>query len=102
MKSSIWSWRVDKNSMKIRLLFTLFAAVFILTIIVSAIGYKTFERTLVSEIGHNRADVLRQVGERVRQVKENAYTLSNLYYYDSTLYGYLEAVCIPQSGGKKL
>ncbi|MCC2877851.1 sensor histidine kinase [Enterocloster sp. OA13] len=90
MKSSIWSWRVDKNSMKIRLLFTLFAAVFILTIIVSAIGYKTFERTLVSEIGHNRADVLRQVGERVRQVKENAYTLSNLYYYDSTLYGYLE------------
>lgn len=90
MKSSVWSWRLDKNSMKFRLLFTLFAAGFILTLIMSVIGYKTFENTLVSEIGNNRADVLRQVGERVRQVKENAYTLSNLYYYDSTLHTYLE------------
>lgn len=90
MKSSLRSLRMDKNSMKFRLLFTLFAAGFILTLIMSVMGYKTFERTLVSEIGNNRADVLRQVGERVRQVKESAYTLSNLYYYDSTLHSYLE------------
>lgn len=85
-----WSWRIDQNSMKFRLLFTLFSAGFILTLIMSIIGYKIFERTLVSEIGNNRADVLRQVGERVSQVKENACTLSNLYYYDSTLHNYLE------------
>ena len=85
-----WSWRIDQNSMKFRLLFTLFSAGFILTLIMSVIGYKIFERTLVSEIGNNRADVLRQVGERVSQVKENACTLSNLYYYDSTLHNYLE------------
>ena len=60
-----WSWRIDQNSMKFRLLFTLFSAGFILTLIMSVIGYKIFERTLVSEIGNNRADVLRQVGERV-------------------------------------
>lgn len=90
MKGSVWSFRADKNSMKLRLLFTLFAAGFSLTLIVSVIGYKTFERTLISEIGNNRADVLRQVGERVRQVKESAYTLSNLYFYDGALYGYLE------------
>ena len=33
---------------------------------------------------------IRDRGERVRQVKENACTLSNLYYYDSTLHSYLE------------
>lgn len=98
MKRGLWSWRADKNSMKFRLLFTLFAAGFILTLIMSVIGYKTFERTLVSEIGNNRADVLRQVGERVRQVKENAYTLSNLYYYDGTLRSYLERLASGEEG----
>lgn len=83
-------FRVDKNSMKLRLLLTLFAAGFLLTLIVWGIGFKVFEHTLISEIGRNRADVLRQVGERVRQVRESARTLSNLYYYDSTLHNYLE------------
>lgn len=81
---------IDKNSMKIRLLCTLLAAGFFLTLAISAIGYRTFERTLVTEIGNNRGDVLRQIGERVRQVKDNAYTLSNLYYYDRTLLSLLE------------
>lgn len=85
-----WSWGVDKNSMKLRLLLTLFMAGFILTMIVWGIGFKVFEHTLISEIGSNRADVLRQVGERVRQVRESARTLSNLYYYDSTLHSYIE------------
>lgn len=84
------SFKVDKNSMKFRLLLTLFAAGFFLTLIVSEIGFKVFEHTLLSEIGSNRSDVLRQVGERVRQVRESARTLSNLYYYDSTLHSYLE------------
>lgn len=90
MWGRVRSLKVDKNSMKLRLLLTLFAAGFFLTIIVSGIGFKVFERTLLSEIGSNRADVLRQVGERVRQVRESARTLSNLYYYDSTLHSYLE------------
>lgn len=90
MRGRVRSLKVDKNSMKLRLLLTLFAAGFFLTIIVSGIGFKVFEHTLLSEIGSNRADVLRQVGERVRQVRESARTLSNLYYYDSTLHSYLE------------
>lgn len=81
---------IDTNSMKIRLLFTLLAAGIFLTLMISAIGYRTFERTLISEIGNNRADVLRQIGDRVRQVKYNAYTLSNLYCYDHTLQNLLK------------
>lgn len=93
-----WSWGVDKNSMKLRLLLTLFAAGFLLTVIVSGIGFKVFEHTLISEVGSNRAEVLRQVGERVRQVRESARTLSNLYYYDSTLHSYLERMEAGEDG----
>lgn len=82
---------IDSNSMKLRLLVTLLAAGIFLTLILSVISYKIFEQTLISEIGNNRADVLRQIGERVRQVKDNAYTLSNLYYYDQALLDYLKA-----------
>lgn len=85
-----WLAGIDKNSMKTRLLFTLLASGIFLTLMISAIGYKTFENTLISEIGNNRADVLRQIGDRVRQVKYNAYTLSNLYCYDHTLRSLLQ------------
>lgn len=81
----IRAFGIEKNSMKTRLLFTLLAAGIFLTLVISTIGYKTFENTLISEIGNNRADVLRQIGDRVRQVKYNAYTLSNLYCYDHIL-----------------
>lgn len=90
MKSKSGAFHADRNSMKTRLLVILFGAGALLTLLVSGIGYQTFEHTLISEIGNNRADVLRQIGERIRQVKENAYTLSNLYYYDTALKGYLE------------
>lgn len=82
---AVRAFGIDKNSMKTRLLFTLLAAGIFLTLVISTTGYKTFENTLISEIGNNRADVLRQIGDRVRQVKYNAYTLSNLYCYDHTL-----------------
>lgn len=89
---------MDTNSMKMRLLCTILASGIFLTLVISMIGYKTFENTLISEIGNNRADVLRQIGDRVRQVKYNAYTLSNLYCYDYTLYSLLEEI---KSGGDR-
>ncbi len=72
-------------SMRQALLAAFFALGVVLTLAVSAIGFRTFEGTLISEIGNNRLDVLRQIGERVRQVEYTATTLSNLYYYDETL-----------------
>lgn len=73
------------SSIKSRLLSAFLVISIFLTVFVSLVGYRTFEKTLISEIGGNRMDVLHQVGERVYQIKENLYTLSNLYYYDSVL-----------------
>lgn len=86
-----WSG-IDKNSMRLRLLIVFLAEISLLTILISGIGYRAFEKTLVEEMGSNRADVLRQIGERVRLVKDRIYTLSNLYYYDETLREYLEEI----------
>lgn len=77
-------------SMKCQLIIAFLALGIFLTLAVSMIGYQTFKTTLISEIGNNRLDVLRQVGERVRQVKSNVYTVSNLYQNDYTLRQYLE------------
>lgn len=77
-------------SIKTRLLSAFFAISIFLTISVSFVGYHTFEKTLISEIGGNRMDVLHQVGERVYQMKENLYTASNLYYYDPGLQNMLK------------
>ncbi len=77
-------------SIKTRLLSAFFTISIFLTISVSFVGYHTFEKTLISEIGGNRMDVLHQVGERVYQMKENLYTASNLYYYDSDLQNMLK------------
>lgn len=90
MKKSRSLFGVDINSMKFRMRCTLLAVSIFLTLAVSVLGYKAFENTLVTEIGNNRADVLSQIGDRVKQVRYNAYTLSNLYYYDHTLRTYLE------------
>lgn len=83
---------MEKNSMRLRLLIVFLAEISLLTLLVSGIGYRAFEKTLVEEMGSNRADVLRQIGERVRLVKDRIYTVSNLYYYDETLREYLEEI----------
>lgn len=76
---------IDFNSIKTRLLLTLVAVGMLPVVFVAFIGFRSFETTLIDEIGSNRSDVLSQIGDRVKQVKNNAYTLSNLYYYDQTL-----------------
>ncbi len=86
----IWK-KFQATSMRRALLAAFFVLGFFLTLAVSYIGYYTFERTLISEIGNNRLDVLRQIGERVRQVEYSARTLSNLYYYDETLQNSLKS-----------
>lgn len=81
---------MDKDSIRTRLLVIFLIGIVSLTVILSVIGYRVFRGTLLLEIGNNRVDVLRQIGERVRQIKNNAYTLSNLYYYDKHLQELLE------------
>ncbi|MDD3252518.1 MAG: sensor histidine kinase [Lachnospiraceae bacterium] len=94
--------RLFGGSMKSNLLSAFLILGVFLTVSVSFIGYRTFERTLISEIGNNRLDVLSQVADRVKQVKYNAYTLSNLYYYDHTLQEYLKELNREDTPGHRL
>lgn len=77
--------KIDFNSIKTRLLCTLLLTFTVLSALLGFVGYKIFEKTLIDEIGTNRSDVLSQIGDRVKIVKSDAYTLSNLYFYDSSL-----------------
>lgn len=94
--------RLAGGSMKANLLSAFMILGAFLTISLSVVGYRTFEKTLISEIGNNRLDVLSQVGDRVRQVKYNATTLSNLYYYDYTLQEYLRNLHQEDTSGRRL
>lgn len=79
------------NSLMIRIFLLLNISIILAVSLVGIICFKTFEKTLVKEIGNNRVDVLRQIAERVKLVKNSANTLSNLYYYDKKLNDYLNS-----------
>lgn len=93
--------KIDSNSIKTRLLVTLITTGVFLVFAVAFMGFKTFEKTLVYEIGNNRSDVLSQIGDRVKQVKTSTYMISNLYYYDTTLQRYIKELAIEDSERKR-
>ena len=93
--------RIDANSIKTRLLIVLVTTCIFLVLVVAFMGFKTFERTLVYEIGNNRSDVLSQVGDRVKQVKNNTYMISNLYYYDTTTQRYIKELATQDDERKR-
>lgn len=62
--------------------------------LISFVYYRIYSKILISEIGTNRVDVIRQVSDRINAIKNNIYTLSNLYYYDQDLRNILEEVSI--------
>ena len=76
---------IDFNSIRTRITLILLLAGALIISATAFFGFKIFEKTLVAEIGSNRSDVLSQIGDRVRQVKNSTYMVSNLYYYDERL-----------------
>ena len=60
----------------------------VLTFVLSVLGiliYTTFRSYYLTEFSRSRVHVLQQVQERIGTVKENATTLSNLYFYDQRI-----------------
>ena len=76
---------IDFNSIRTRITLILLLAGALIISATAFFGFKIFEKTLVAEIGSNRSDVLSQIGDRVRQTKNNAFLISNLYYYDENI-----------------
>jgi two-component system sensor histidine kinase YesM len=74
--------RVPPLSLRDELLLVIFALVFAMSGIVCVSAYFIFRRTITGEIGRARVDILKQVGERTRLVKNSLATISNLYYRD--------------------
>lgn len=61
---------------------------FVLAFVLIALGiliYITFRSYYLTEFSRSRVHILQQIQERVGVVKENATTLSNLYYYDQRI-----------------
>lgn len=90
MKNQHKALALRVNSIRVRVLAMLIGVNVVIIGLFAVASYFIFEKTLVREVGTTRSDVLSQIGERVKVVKNNAYTLSNLYYYDENLTQYLE------------
>lgn len=71
-------WR----SVRTRTLLTLLCVNTAIILLLSVGAFRAFQRSFIQEIATNRSDVLRQISERARQFKANAYTLSDLYCTD--------------------
>lgn len=90
IKNKIIKIKSTFNSLKFTVFLLLNTFIIISVLLVALICFKAFEKILIDEIGNNRVDVLRQIGERTKILKDSAKTLSNLYFYDNTLNVYLE------------
>lgn len=77
--------RTDFKSIRTQITIGLLISGALVVFVTAFCGYCIFRKTLVNEIGNNRSDVLSQIGDRVRHVKNTAHLLSNLYYYDEHL-----------------
>ncbi len=93
---------IDFNSIRTRITIGLLAAGALVVFVTAFSGFVIFQKTLVGEIGTNRSDVLSQIGDRVRQVKNSTYMISNLYYYDGNLRRQMEELAAGGENGEAL
>lgn len=76
--------KFKRNSIRTKLMLMMVSINLIIIGLLSFGAYYYYESSFISEIGTNRADVLSLIADRVKVFKSNAYTISNLYYYDET------------------
>ncbi len=72
----------NTGSLQAKLFVFYFTLMVLIAGLISATSYYVFKRVITQEIGYSRVDVLRQIGERTRVIKNSIKTISNLYYSD--------------------
>ena len=77
------------RSVRTRTMITLLCVNTVIILLLSVGAFWFFQKSFIREIATNRTDVLRQISERARQFKANAYTLSDLYCTDSRFRQYV-------------
>lgn len=78
------------HSVRTRTMITLLCVNTVIILLLSVGAFWFFQKSFIREIATNRTDVLRQISERARQFKANAYTLSDLYCTDSRFRQYVQ------------
>lgn len=75
-------FRKGEISLQNRLIILFFILFFLLSSIITCFSLVAMRTEMVREVGQSRAEILKQVGERMRIVLGNMQTISNLYYND--------------------
>ncbi|HHU48251.1 MAG TPA: hypothetical protein GXZ37_00815, partial [Clostridiales bacterium] len=81
--------RIKHKSLTQQLFFIKFGLMLIAAVLVSLPTFIIFRNIVANQIALARVDVLKQIGERTRVVKNSLAFLSNLYYYDEEVVGYI-------------
>ena len=76
----------DSGSLQTKLFVFFFALMVFIACLISVASYLVFKGLIIQELGRSRVDVLRQIGERTRVIKNSITTVSNLYYVDEQVY----------------
>lgn len=92
-RSSIleWGWRsmkilsdkLDKLSLKNRLIILIFSLFAMLNMAIVGFSMGAIRQEMAREASESQTEILKQIGERMRIVKNNMQTVSSLYYNDS-------------------
>lgn len=76
----------NTDSLQTKLFVFFFALMVFIASLISAASYYVFKDLIIQKIGYSRVDVLRQIGERTRVIKNSITTVSNLYIADKQVY----------------
>lgn len=75
--------KIEKLSLKNRLIILIFSLFAMLCAAITGISMAAIRQEMAREAGESQTEILKQIGERMRIVKSNMQTVSNLYYNDS-------------------
>ncbi|HIT89432.1 MAG TPA: histidine kinase [Candidatus Merdenecus merdavium] len=90
MRKMIGKIKAWINSIRTQILLIMIITNVIIIGLLSLGAFQYYKESFVEEIGTNRSDVLSQIADRVKSFKTNAYTVSNLYYYDDLFRQYTQ------------
>lgn len=75
----------SSGSLQKRIFIFFFTLMVFMASVISFSTYFVYKGLMVEKIGSSRVDVLKQIGERTRVIKNSALAVSNLYYYDEAI-----------------
>ena len=76
---------ISSGSLQKRIFVFFFTLMVFTASVISISTYYVYKSLMIEKFGSSRVDVLKQIGERTRMIKNSALAVSNLYYYDEVI-----------------